>query len=447
MVETKEILDNKDKVHEKELKLYKSQASNSNFAVGQFKTRVEELAKEATDKSRKISEFHKFDAVVTVPFGSRKKSFTFRRSRMEMDAPVPSRAKSTKPAGKKREPQSTNLLRIIENQAATLASELSELQTQLQEQAEQCADLEEKVQHRDQEIERLRKMLNGGMPPAAVIKETDQDKINELQNKVKSLESELKASTDKQHEAMKHAVKAAKKCERLEREMKDMDKVACTISHEKTLLAKKITQTEEELSSYELLNRELRDKVRRMKEETSGADTGSKEKRHLEKKIDSLNMKIKEMNGRERELMLEIQRLSSRHICRERGSQRGTSKEKRPSSKSARKSPDSDGETRPKELEEPWLGENLNQKETAEKIDRLERERDQLTSECRRLETEVSRIANSAQPLSEKDKELVALQQSTTNLTREVASLKSQISSHASAESSSALTTKVAQLE
>jgi hypothetical protein len=51
-------------------------------------------------------------------------------------------------------------------------------------------------------------------------------------------------SMDKQHEAMKNAVRAAKKCERLEKEMKDMDKVACTINSEKTILAKKVAQSE-----------------------------------------------------------------------------------------------------------------------------------------------------------------------------------------------------------
>jgi hypothetical protein len=54
----------------------------------------------------------------------------------------------------------------------------------------------------------------------------------------------------------------------------------------------------------EVLNRELRDQVRKLKEQCSGADACSKEKRHLEKKMGSTQVKLKEMKNRGNEYTL-----------------------------------------------------------------------------------------------------------------------------------------------
>jgi hypothetical protein len=43
---------------------------------------------------------------------------------------------------------------------------------------------------------------------------------------------------------MANAVRLAKRNERLEREMNDMDKMACAINSEKSALSKKLTKTE-----------------------------------------------------------------------------------------------------------------------------------------------------------------------------------------------------------
>lgn len=93
-------------------------------------------------------------------------------------------------------------------------------------------------------MSRLRKMLEGGRPCTSINKDhcclvsekmngyprhMENDDLLSLQQAKLNLEQQLKEALNKQHDAMAQAMKLAERNEELEKELKDVDRIALAV--------------------------------------------------------------------------------------------------------------------------------------------------------------------------------------------------------------------------
>lgn len=239
------------------------------------------------------------------------------------------------PCSTKKSKEFEAAMAMTEQKVSSLTREVCKLK---QQQLELCAindELKSKLTHREKEITRLNRMLEGGRPLDALTNECcyqeiqremkgKQEEIKFLQKSKSEMEIKLKDARNKQHEAMKHALSLAERNTQLEKELRDIDQMALTVEQEcndsKKTCDVKMKKMQERLQSalIELQSLEKELQTMRIEKEQMRADLDAAriEKRHLQGILEdsledkkSLSDKINCFTIIEQDLNKEIDRL------------------------------------------------------------------------------------------------------------------------------------------
>lgn len=162
-----------------------------------------------------------------------------------------------------------NMMTLADKRLANLAKEVKKLKADHTQHLETINNLQYKLSNRDKEIARLSALLEGGRPLPALSKDCC---YKEMSNKIAELAEDLEAlrlknheldlqladSIARQHEAMKRALQLADKNKLLEKELKDIDKLALVVEQDcDNKVRTKAEQLEMLRSRMEEMNKKL----------------------------------------------------------------------------------------------------------------------------------------------------------------------------------------------
>ncbi|XP_060532572.1 centrosomal protein of 135 kDa isoform X2 [Cylas formicarius] len=225
---------------------------------------------------------------------------------------------------------------VFDEKIADLSTQLLETKEKHHKLVDEVHHLQNKVRVREDEIARLKSLLEGGRPYKSVsdeccFKNVDtkisvlQDEIRSLEKDKKELHIQLKEALSKQHEAMRRAIHLAERNKQLEKEMKDIDAIALDVEANCNSTvqdnAKKVTRLQdrinESLVSIQNLQRENA-KLKHLKVElTADLNSAKSEisqiKRQLNEEAEDkkrLMAKLKDCSTIEHDLNMEIDRLT-----------------------------------------------------------------------------------------------------------------------------------------
>ncbi|KAJ9592863.1 hypothetical protein L9F63_015441, partial [Diploptera punctata] len=230
-------------------KLRKLESDNSDlhFLNTQHIAKLKELEQESSQKSRKILQLQsKGVHTVSAQGGKKKQLPNIPQAIFELDSPLkPGKSlhqNYQNATAQAKDPYIANMVEVCDKRICDLSREIHLLKEEKSQQAEIIATFKNQLNNRDREIARLSKMLEGGRPITAIKKDCCcsckdiNHKINSLKTEVKilehkkeELEQQVKESISSQHEAMTRALMLAERNKKLEKELKDIDKMALVL--------------------------------------------------------------------------------------------------------------------------------------------------------------------------------------------------------------------------
>ncbi|XP_019756945.2 centrosomal protein of 135 kDa isoform X1 [Dendroctonus ponderosae] len=222
------------------------------------------------------------------------------------------------------------------NTNAELKRQLKDLEDKHLQLTEDNTVLKNQVKTRDEQIERLQSLMEGGRSYNSASKNCCyknidrqivilQDEVTRLKKEKSELEMQIKEAIAKQHEAMKRALHLAERNRQLEKELKDVDEIALAVEAECNNTVKgnseKVARLQDRINESLVLIQNLeRDntKLKHAKLELSAdLDSVKLEKNHLQAQLKKeeddkkkLTDKINSFTIIENDLNLEIDRLS-----------------------------------------------------------------------------------------------------------------------------------------
>lgn len=160
-----------------------------------------------------------------------------------------------------------NMMTLAEQRIANLAKEVKKLKTDHNQHLEMIDSLQYKLCNREKEIERLSALLEGGRPLPALSKDCCYkdmtgkigqlaEELDKMHTKNHELEMQLADSISRQHEAMKRALQLADKNKMLEKELRDVDKMALVVEQD---CDSKVRTKREQLDTLRLKLEEMRE--------------------------------------------------------------------------------------------------------------------------------------------------------------------------------------------
>lgn len=221
------------------------------FLNNQYVYKVKQLEKESKQKSDRILHLQEknFQAVVQTP-GGHKKSIPFRRQRMEIDMTIPdtytSYAYHIHPP---EDPYVADLLQVADAKIAQLEAEVRKVEDEKEIMDRKLKTFRQQVEGRDEEIERLTKMLDGGRPSDVIALES-KNRSNErmishlniqvdfLQQKNRELERKLADSRLLGDDTETKLSRAQARFRELELELKDADLVTKRLQTDKDVVVR-----------------------------------------------------------------------------------------------------------------------------------------------------------------------------------------------------------------
>ncbi|XP_059152466.1 centrosomal protein of 135 kDa-like isoform X1 [Physella acuta] len=300
------------------------------FLNNQYVHKVRQLEKESKEKSETILKLQEknFHAVVQTP-GGRKKNIPFRRQRMEIDQTVPENDGYGFKVPPPDDPYVADLLQVADARIAELEAAVSEAADLKEVMDRKLQGFREQLSNRDEEIDRLTRMLDGGRPSDVVALDA-KNRANErmishlniqvdyLQNKNREYERKLReanyqldsALTDRERVAKKLQVdkeivvqaadremnEAKDELEKSRHELEDMDLTVAQLKAEQSRLIKELSDTRARVSTREADNVRLEGLLDRITEE----------KKRLVQRVNKLT-------ANEKELVLEVERLKKKN--------------------------------------------------------------------------------------------------------------------------------------
>ncbi|CAL1543301.1 unnamed protein product [Lymnaea stagnalis] len=300
------------------------------FLNNQYVHKVRQLERESKDKSETILKLQEknFHAVVQTP-GGRKKTIPFRRQRMEIDQTVPESDSFGFRVPPPDDPYVADLLQVADARIAELEAAVQSAADQKDVTDRKLQGFREQLSNRDEEIDRLTRMLDGGRPSDVVALDA-KNRANErmishlniqvdyLQNKNREFERKLreanfqletvltdkervarKLQTDKQivvQAADREMSEAKDELEKSRYELEDMDLTVAQLKAEQSRLIKELSDTRARVSTREADNVRLEGLLDRI----------SEEKKRLVQRVNKLT-------ANEKELVLEIERLKKKN--------------------------------------------------------------------------------------------------------------------------------------
>ncbi|KAJ8298507.1 hypothetical protein KUTeg_025038 [Tegillarca granosa] len=246
------------------------------FLNNQYVHKTRQLEKESKEKTDKILTLQEknFHAVVQTP-GGKKKSIPFRRQRMEIDTTVPPSDGPSKPVvPPPDDPYVADLLQVADSRISELEAQVRKVNDEKEVMDRKLKNFRQQVEGRDEEIDRLNRMLDGGRPSDVVALEA-RNRANERMISHLNIQDELEKS--------RH-------------ELEDLDMSVAQLKAENNRISKDYNDTKAQLSVKkgdllrleELLDRVTEDKKR-------------------------LSHRVNKLTANEKELVLEIERLKRKN--------------------------------------------------------------------------------------------------------------------------------------
>lgn len=316
------------------------------FLNNQYMQKIKSYEKESKEKSDRIQQLQEknFHAIVQTP-GGRKKNIPFRRQRMEIDYLVPPKEPDRLPVTENPDPYIADLLETADKRVAEMEGFLKEMTEKNEVNDMKLENFRQQVSTRDEEIDRLSKMLSGGRPSdtlALEVKNRANEKmishlniqVDILQQQNRSMQQRLQECVMKKEELQDDVIKLNLKNADLECQVKSVDRKAKLLQSDKDFVVH-TADTEMNVAKNELYKshqhleemdntvsrlksekedllqelKELKDKVTRFKRLESLLDKVQEEKRRLTHKVNKLM-------ANEKELVLENERLKHRGVTK-----------------------------------------------------------------------------------------------------------------------------------
>lgn len=319
------------------------------FLNNQYMQKIKSHEKESKEKSDRIQQLQEknFHAVVQTP-GGRKKNIPFRRQRMEIECLIPPGEPDLPPAADLPDPYVADLLETADKRVAEMETLLKEMTEKNEVNEMKLENFRQQVSARDEEIERLGRMLSGGRPSdtlALEVKNRANEKmishlniqVDILQQQNRSMQLRLQECTVKKEELQDEVIKLNVKNADLERQLKSIDRKAKLLQSDKDFVVQ-TADTEMNVAKNELYKsrqhlEEMDNTVSRLKSEKEDLLQDLKELKNkatsfkrLEALLDKvqeekrrLTHKVNKLMANEKELVLENERLKHRGVTSKKG--------------------------------------------------------------------------------------------------------------------------------
>ncbi|WAQ97982.1 CP135-like protein [Mya arenaria] len=296
------------------------------FLNNQYVHKVRGLERESKEKSDR----------------GKKKTIPFRRQRMEIDCTVPPADDyhRTKPSLAD-DPYVADLLQVADGRIAELDQQVSDLSDRCEISDRKLASFRQQVEGRDEEIERLNRMLDGGRPSDVVALEA-RNRANERMishlniQKNREMERKFRDAVTDRSEIETDLSKAQARISDLELDLQNVDRHAKRIETDRNIVLKtadkemieakdELEKSRHELEDLDLTIAQLRAENERfskdLAEARSSLTTKSGDLMRLEELHDRvaedkkrLSHRVNKLMANEKELVLEIERLKRKNV-------------------------------------------------------------------------------------------------------------------------------------
>ncbi|XP_078355949.1 centrosomal protein of 135 kDa-like, partial [Oculina patagonica] len=313
------------------------------FLNTQYVHKVKALEKENKAKTDRIQDLQEknLHAVVETP-GGRRKQIPLRRQRMDIESTVSPARDLTGKTDDLQDPYVADLLSVADTRIEELQAQVSQLQDEKSSTERRNKSLRKQVETRDKEIERLNRLLDGGRPVEAVLREGKKDsservvahlnvQVDYLQQANHDLEKQLKDTIDQQVDATRLANDLEAKNAELLLELKDINRLSKQVEEDKerdvNIVRSELVESKavlKNLQHQEGVHRteiqELRKERQRLMEENERlaviTDNAEHDVRHVTELLDKSDKERKRLSDRnaqltinERELVMDLERL------------------------------------------------------------------------------------------------------------------------------------------
>uniref|UniRef100_A0A3Q3G4C8 Centrosomal protein 135 n=1 Tax=Labrus bergylta TaxID=56723 RepID=A0A3Q3G4C8_9LABR len=323
--------------------------SDLKFLNNQYVHKVRCLEKDSKAKAERIQQLQEknMQAVVQTP-GGKKRSIPFRRQRMQIDELIPSSSTSAYPVSQPDDPFIADLLMLADGRINELQEDIIKVKLELENAQEYIKHLNNQVEERDREIERLNRTLHGGRPHDVISLEAQnigneklidhlnlqieylQESNRTLQEKVEGLQQKKKDATT---EVANLSLKNLELCEELthiddlaKRMEMDKERVLETADIElhdakkELLRQQKIIENLEDIitktrrqSEHDFEKDRLGDEMSELKEQNEKMEGLVN---FLEEEKIRLQEKMEKMTAADKDLVLELEAMRAKHgVC------------------------------------------------------------------------------------------------------------------------------------
>ncbi|XP_023289896.1 centrosomal protein of 135 kDa [Orussus abietinus] len=327
-------------VRELKRELHNLESEYADFQLGASRNllRIKELETESSNKSKKILELQgKYNKPIICTTSKKRACYPLRRPVFECDSLPQKKTSSTSlPSLTNVDPTIVDLMSMADHRMNVLNHEVTKLKEELELQTDDVQALNAQLTSKEKEIIRLKKMLEGGRPYSAVVKDccyrkvdkhccADGNELRLLQQTKQDLEQQLKEALNKLHDAMSQAMKLAERNEELEKELKDIDHIALaveadcnsTVKENNRRVSRLQEKLEDVMTQVHILENELTVERREVQELRADLEASKLEKRNIQRVLESTLDEKKQMTDRinrltvvEKNLNDEIERLT-----------------------------------------------------------------------------------------------------------------------------------------
>ncbi|CAL8306953.1 unnamed protein product [Lota lota] len=321
------------------------------FLNNQYVHKVRCLEKDSKAKSERIQQLQEknMQAVVQTP-GGKKRSIPFRRQRMQVDELTPPSTTSAYPVPQPDDPYIADLLQMADGRIQELQEDIIMVKLEL-EKAQDCMEhLNQQIQGRDKEIERLNRALSGGRPHDVISLEaqnvSNEKMIAHLNLQVKylqaansTLEQKVEAAQQRKQDASSEVADLSVKNQELCQELSHIDHLAKQLEMDKELVLQtahqELQEAQKEIQRQQKTIEDLEDVIQNIRRDQSEGDYERNRLRDqlvdvqqqrdqleglgnfMEQEKARLQDKVEKMTANDRELVLELEAMRAKHgVCR-----------------------------------------------------------------------------------------------------------------------------------
>ncbi|CAH2300228.1 Hypothetical predicted protein [Pelobates cultripes] len=328
------------------LRKFEHQTADLKFLNNQYVHKIRSMEKDSKAKLGKIQELQEknLQAVVQTP-GGKKRNIPFRRQRMQIDQPLPYETAS-RPVPQSEDPYVADLLQVADDRVRGLQKDMSMLRDKLDIAERTVKNLNQQVESRDREIERLALALDGGRSHDVISLEA-RYRSNEklvahlnlqiecLQQANRDLEKRIENLLETRQNVTSEVVNLSTKNDELCKELTEIDQLAQQLERDKEIVLEtadaEIQEAKDEIKTLQVEVHKLENVISNLKCDLNTCEfeknklTDELEKRkdeyrkleslvnHIEHEKRRLSNKVEKQMMTERELVLEVERMRTQY--------------------------------------------------------------------------------------------------------------------------------------